>query len=116
MNWHTQWEFKTAQFTVRAQITEDHDLDLSWDDDGETTAGLADGSLVAFGTRVQVIASDGREIGSDSLWGSIYKRADDFFSGHRDRDPMNRNCSIMRAARGDNVVICHYFPDMVRQA
>lgn len=29
---------------------------------------------------------------------------------------MNRNCSIMRAANGDNVMIGHYFPDMVREA
>jgi hypothetical protein len=27
---------------------------------------------------------------------------------------MNRNCSLMRQARGQIVVICHYFPDMVR--
>jgi len=29
---------------------------------------------------------------------------------------MNRNCAPMRAARGDNVVVGHYFPQMVRQA
>jgi hypothetical protein len=29
---------------------------------------------------------------------------------------MNRNCSIMRAARGGNVCICHYFPGMVAEA
>ena len=43
-------------------------------------------------------------------------RLERFWTDHRDSDPMNRNCSIMRAARGGNVVICHYFPDMVRTA
>jgi hypothetical protein len=40
----------------------------------------------------------------------------EFYTGHRDTDPMNRNCSIMRAARSENVVICHYFPSMVQEA
>ena len=29
---------------------------------------------------------------------------------------MNRNCTIMRAARGGNVCIGHYFPSMVHEA
>lgn len=57
-----------------------------------------------------------REIGSDSLGACAYKTLAEFYTAHRDADPMNRNCSIMRAARGENVTICHYFPDMVRTA
>jgi hypothetical protein len=80
---------------------------------------LDDGELIAFATRVGVFL-DGVLIGADYLGGSVYSASDykTFATAHRDPDPMNRNCSIMRASHpaGPNVSICHYFPDMVRQA
>lgn len=58
----------------------------------------------------------GAIIGRDVLGGCSYRSFEDFTESHRDPDPMNRNCTIMRAARGSNIVMCHYFPGMVSQA
>lgn len=109
------YEFTIGRFTIAADIHPAHDLDLSWDDDGETRANLESGLWEAFDTKVSV-RLNGAEIASDWLCGSIYADPSEFFSGHRDADPLNRNCSIMRARWGDNVTIGHYFPDMVRNA
>lgn len=111
----TMWQFTIGRFTIRAAIEPSCNPDLSWDDDGETRAKLESGEWEAFDTRVTV-SLNGAVIGQDTLCESIYADPADFFADHRSADPMNRNCSIMREARGDNVVICHYFPDMVRQA
>lgn len=114
---YTAWQFKTASFRVYLEVHEEYDTDLSWDDDGSALEGLNNGTLTAFTAEVIVRHRDtGLRLGSDSLSGCIYSSVDEFVTGHRDTDPMNRNCSIMRAARGENVVICHYFPDMVRSA
>ncbi|MEY9235380.1 hypothetical protein ABIF78_007703 [Bradyrhizobium japonicum] len=109
------YRFETARFIVRAIIRNDCDMDTSWMDE-ETKANIACGLWQAFGTIVTVETKDGIKLGSDSLWGSVYENPAEFFSDHRSADPMNRNCSAMRAARGGNVRICHYFPDMIRQA
>ncbi len=111
----TMWQFTIGRFTIRAAIADCYDLDLSWDDDGEIRDRLESGEYQAFDTRVTV-SLNGVVIAEDSLHGSIYSDPCEFFTDHRSADPMNRNCTIMRAARGDNVVICHYFPDMVRTA
>lgn len=111
----TMWQFRCGRFTIRAAIAPAHDLDLSWDDTGETADKLASGEWEAFDTRVAVYLN-GAMIGDDWLCGSIYADPAELFTGHRDPDPMNRNCSEMRAARGGNVCIGHYFPDMVRTA
>ena len=112
--------FKTARFEVELLIERNFCYQYDGDDEnGETQAKLDGGEYVAFDSRV-VVYLDGEEIASasDSLSGSVYGADDwrEFFTAHRDSDPMNRNCSIMRAARGDNCCICHYFPDMVAQA
>lgn len=109
------YRFETKRFAIVARIVPDTDLDPAWIDDDETREKLNSGEYQAFGTIVDVYCN-GAKIGSDSLWGSIYADPREFFSDHRCDDPLNRNCSIMRAKRGANVVICHYFPDMVRQA
>lgn len=111
MSWETMWQFKTANFTIRAQVCPDYDVDASFDETGETQANLDSGLWQAFGTRVQVL-----ELGSDSLWGSIYEKPREFFTDHRSADPMNRNCTIMRAKHGEKTSICHYFPGMVAEA
>ena len=86
------------------------------DPDGETQTKLDSGEYVAFDSVVRVYM-DGVEISSNSLSGSIYASNDvrSFWTAHRDSNPMNRNCSIMRAACGCSF-ISHYFPDMVREA
>lgn len=114
-HWENIWSFKTAQFRVDFDVTEDDDLDLSWDDDGSTRASLESGNCVAFVARVAVY-HNGRLVSGDMLGGCIYKNVQEFVTAHRDPDPMNRNCSYMRSVRGECVVICHYFPDMVRTA
>lgn len=114
----TAWEFKTARFRVCLEIRQDLDYRYDGDDEnGETQAGLDAGDFVAFDSLVRVFL-DGVEVSSDSLGGSVYGVNDvaEFWTAHRGADPLDRNCSIMRAARGSNVCICHYFPEMVRQA
>jgi len=117
MHYETVWTFETARFRVTLDIAQDYGYLYDGDDeDGETQAKLDSGEYVAFDSRVRVTL-DGRVIGEDHLGGSVYSAdtVDEFWTAHRDADPMNRNCSIMRAARG-RVSICHYFPDMVAQA
>lgn len=111
----TVWTFETARFTIALELTPCDYLDLTWDETGETADMIDRGIWEAFDSRV-VVYLDGREVGSDSLGQSIYERPSDFWEGHRAADPMDRNCTIMRAARGGNVCIGHYFPDMVREA
>lgn len=109
------YRFETAQFIVRAVIVPDPDVDVSFDETGETAEKVASGEWQAFGTIVTV-SHQGIVLGESSLWGSIYRDPLEFFTGHRGPDPMDRNCSTMKAARGANVCIGHYFPDMVREA
>lgn len=110
------WKFETARYRVVATIEPDPFPDVSWMD-ADNLAALDRGELVFFQTTVSVFKA-GIEIGSDHLGSSCYVAGTEetFFNAHRDRDPMKRNCSIMREANGANVSICHYFPDMVHSA
>lgn len=112
------WKFKTKRFTVSLYLKRDRNYTYDGDDEnGETQDKLDSGEYVAFDSTVEV-ELDGVVIAHNTMGGSVYS-ADtvaEFFTAHRDPDPMNRNCSIMRAARGANVVICHYFPGMVAEA
>jgi hypothetical protein len=114
----TVWTFKAGRFLVSLELKRDYSYQYDGDDeDGETQRALDCGEYVAFDS-VVTVELDGEEIGRNSLCGSVYVSdgVASFYTDHRCDDPMNRNCSAMRAARGDNVVICHYFPDMVSQA
>lgn len=91
-HWENIWSFKTAQFRVDFDVTDEDDLDLSWDDDGSTREGLESGEYVAFVARVQVTYA-GRVVGSDYLGNCIYESPQQF------RKQMDG-----------------YFPDMVRVA
>lgn len=109
------WQFKTSRFTVALYLERDRGYRYDGDDqDGETQDKLDSGEYVAFDSSV-IVTCDGREIGRDDLGGSVYAADEvpDFFTAHRDPDPNNRNTLAM-AAR--NTVICHYFPEMVRNA
>jgi hypothetical protein len=108
------WTFKTRHFKITATTEFNAQPDLSWDEDGSIAEALDSGELYCFDTIVRVYYR-GTEVAWQYLGESIYADSRDFFTGHRDRDPMNRNCTIMRAARGD-ILIGHYFPDMVREA
>ena len=107
----TLWKFATTRFSIVCTAEEEWDVDLSWDETGETAEKLASGEYVVFCAKVAVYL-DGREVAADYLGQCIYDRSPDFVTAHRGPDPMNRNCTIMRKVRGD-ISICHYFPDMV---
>ena len=116
-NWKTVWEFKTAQYLVECQTVPSCDAP-DWLEGEKLEAFARDvetGKIAYFDARVRVFHM-GLEISADYLCACAYASVEEFITSHRDLDPMNRNCSIMRAARGENVVVCHYFPDMIRQA
>lgn len=75
-------EFKTENFHVVVDALEEQDLDLSWDESGETLKGLQNGSLVAFCARARVLFR-GLEVASDYLGNCIYKSLEDF-ADHRE--------------------------------
>jgi hypothetical protein len=107
------WSFQTKNLRVTASVETSAYVDVSFDESGETAAKIDSGEWTVFDTTV-VVYYRGTKIGDDSLCQSIYANPAEFFRDHRDPDWTNRNCSRMRAAKGDNVVIGHYFPDMVR--
>ena len=113
----TVWSFKTKRFEIRLEIERDYNYQYDGDDEnGEVQSKLDSGEFVAFDSSV-IVFFDGDMIAWDSLCGSVYdyREISEFWQAHRGPDPMDRNCSEMRAARG-NIGICHYFPDMVRSA
>jgi hypothetical protein len=113
-----KWRFETANFVIRFRIERDHNYIYDGDDEnGETQAALNSGDYVAFNSFVEV-EYEGEVIGTDALFGSVYgaDTVADFWTAHRADNPMERNSSIMRLKRGKNACICHYFPDMVREA
>jgi hypothetical protein len=114
----TVWTFKTRRFRVTLSIEYVDGYQYDGDDEGgETQAALDCGEYVAFDSLVRVFC-DGVEVGWGSLGGSVYgcNEVATFWTAHRDPDPMNRNCTAMRAARGPHVNIGHYFPSMVSEA
>ena len=111
----TLWSFKIGSIEVvlEAYPEEMHPADsFEFQEDFDA---VLNGDVAWFAAVVNVYKI-GHIIGSDSLGGCAYKTVEEFYTSHRDPNPMNRNCSIMRKARGEKVSICHYFPDMVRQA
>jgi hypothetical protein len=115
---HVKWRFRTKRFTVRLEISQTPGYQYDGEDpDGETQAKLDSGEYVAFESAV-IVELDGEEIASDTLFGSVYSADSmaEFWTAHRDSNPMNRNCSIMRAEHGNFASICHYFPSMVAEA
>jgi len=110
------WQFKTRRFTVRLLVTDCPDNPADSFADKRTARDIRAGKYAWFDARVVVLDKRGKVLSGDSLCECAYNSVHEFISGHRDRDPMNRNSSIMRAAHGSNVRICHYFPSMVLEA
>jgi hypothetical protein len=106
----TAWSFETAQLRVELVVSESQSY--------EVTEELKENpNLTAFDTCVRVIhKASGVELGTDSLCESIYEDPSEFWTAHRDPNPMARNCEAFRAAHGGNASVCHYFPQMVRMA
>jgi hypothetical protein len=114
----TVWDFQTARFAVRLEIERCRHYKYDGEDgDGETQRGLDSGELVAFESMV-VVELDGEEVTKEFLGGSVYSKSDyaDFWTAHRDPDPLHRNSTAFRQEHGDHAVVGHYFPDMVRSA
>lgn len=112
----TVWIFRTKRFCVALQMEQDYNYRYDGDDeDGEIQRKLDNGDYIAFDSRVVVYFKD-MEVGRDSLGGSVYdwRNRQDFWTAHRNPDPMSRNCSIMRATTGR--AYGHYFPGMVTEA
>jgi hypothetical protein len=108
----TVWTFETKRFRVTLEL--DRDLNYRYDgddEDGEVQLKLDTGEYVAFDSTVTVYFDD-TEVGVDHLGGSVYSwdKVQEFWTGHRDPDPANRNC-MANAYR-----VGHYFPDMVKEA
>ena len=101
----TVWSFETARFRVELQISEDAGYRYDGDDeDGSTQESLDSGELIAFDSRV-VVTLDGREVGFDSLGGSVYAPANapDFWQAHRTSSADYRNTLAMKEKR---ICIC----------
>jgi hypothetical protein len=114
-HFETVWEFKTAQFCIALEI-EPEDMDpadsFQFEDDIEAVRSGA----VEWFCAVVSVYYNGARISTDSLGACAYKSVREFYTSHRDPNPLNRNSSIMRTAHGANTCIGHYFPDMVANA
>jgi hypothetical protein len=114
--WETAWQFKTRNLRITLDIAECLDDPTDQFEAGDQTVqDIRNGRIAWFDARVR-ISTDGQELGADYLGGCAYGDISDFYTDHRSADPLHRNSSIMRASRGSNVVICHYFPSMVSEA
>jgi hypothetical protein len=105
-------EFRTKNYIVRATAEEEYDLDLSWDEDGETAKALERGELIAFTAHVQVIhRPTGAVLGDDYLGNCVYKSFEDFMD-HRECARYNRELE----AKGEVGRCGSYFADMIHEA
>lgn len=102
--------FKTKNFQVIAEALEENDLDLSFDDTGETQQNIESGKWVAFCARVRVLLH-GREIGVDYLGNCIYDSIDSFMD-HKECGKQNREYE----AQGKDGRCGSYFTDMIHEA
>lgn len=89
----TVWTFRTRYFSVTLCFSPCDDLDLSWDETGETREGLESGKYEAFDARVAVYYK-GQLVAADYLGQCIH-------------DSMTALKDFKRSG---------YFTDMVRQA
>lgn len=118
MNGQTLWSFETENFTVRlVAYPEQADPADSFELEEDIEA-VRNGDVEWFAACVEVLDKYGNQLGADYLGTCAYRTFEEFYTSHRDPDPMNRNSSIMRASHpaGPSVSVCHYFPDMVRIA
>lgn len=104
-------EFRTPNFTVTVDAVEDPDVDLSWDETGDTLEKLNSGEYVAFAARVRVVHADLGTVGEDYLGGCIYSRIADF-QDHRQCAAETRR---LRAA-GSSAICGSYFADLIKSA
>jgi hypothetical protein len=105
-------EFRTENFLVRAIAEDEPDVDLSWDDTGETRKGLESGKYVVFCAHVQVIhIPTGEILGDDYLGNCIYTSFADFMD-HRACGRQNRK--LKKQKKGGQCG--SYFSQMIGEA
>lgn len=120
-HWENHWRFATKQFEVLFDVAPCEDDPADSFEFEEDIDAVRDGTVDWFDARVRVMWN-GKEIAADYLGCCSYNSIEEFYVSHRDPDPMNRNCTIMRRAwQGGNdpdakISLCHYFPSMVSQA
>ena len=113
-DYRVAWRFATNRFEVELQVWPETFPPEDVMDSKETIDAVHNGELEWFSARVVVLLDGDLEIAYDSLGCCVYVDADEFYTAHRDPDPMNRNCTIMHAEKGEDIFIGHNFPDMVR--
>jgi hypothetical protein len=110
----TVWKFATAKYAVTLEIEPSlHRYYDGVDEDGSIQDAINRGDMVLFDSTVSVWdRQTDKVLGQSSLGNSVYELGleSEFWTGHRDRDPKNRNCTINPCQVG------HYFPDMIREA
>lgn len=108
------WRFETARYVISCHaLEEDLDSSDSFERDDDIEFARQGGSHW-FAACVRVVNKEtGLELGVDHLGGCSYNSFREFITGHREGGDDNRNTLAMKAR---NTVICHYFPDMVREA
>lgn len=104
-------EFKTAQFRVVVDALEDYDIDLSFDETGETREKLESGEYIGFCARVRVLHDALGEVSSDYLGGCIYASLEEF----EDHRMCGKETRRLRS-EGSSAVCGSYFSDMIRTA
>lgn len=79
MKHNTIREYNTKNYTVRIAALKEFDLDLSWDEDGETAQKIEDGEYIAFCAHATVIhRATGAILANDYLGNCVYRDFDDF--------------------------------------
>ncbi len=103
MAYETLWSFETKNLRIDWGVSPDDDVDLSFDETGETAEKIASGEWRAFNSRVRVThRQTGAVLGADYLGGSIYANPRDF-RDHIGLRTRTSNCGS-------------YFLDMVHSA
>ena len=101
------WKFETKSFRVIFEVSPEDDLDLSWDETGETREKLDDGIYCAFVAHVKVVHKPtGATLGEDYLGSCIYESPRDFMDHY----------GLAAKSRADGCNYGSYFHDMVREA
>lgn len=103
--WENVWTFDTARFRVTLDCAPETDVDISWDETGETADKLDSGEWLCLQFRVRVTC-DGREIGCDYLGNSIYADPAEF----------RNHIGLAAKSRADGCNYGSYFSDMMRTA
>lgn len=112
------WRFNTKRYTIVFVAAEEGQSPEEHFSDPQDVAFASNGDLAHWFSAGVAVYRDDRLVAQTWL-GGCYNSIGEFCGGHRDPNPLNRNCSIMRRARRKArraaISICHYFPDLIRE-